>query len=114
MTVIEAMPQLISREEPFAGELVRESLEQVGVDVYAGARAEAVSRDGDEIRVRLDDGEEVCGDLLVASGRKPLTSGLGLESVGLPGGGYVEVNDHMQVIGAPGMYAVGEVGGRSC
>jgi pyruvate/2-oxoglutarate dehydrogenase complex dihydrolipoamide dehydrogenase (E3) component len=114
VTVIEALERLLPREESFAGELVREALEQLGVQVHAGVRADAVSRDSEQIRVRLDDGREVLGDrVLVAIGRKPLTHNLGLETVGLPPGGYVEVDDHMRVIGAPALYAVGDVNGRS-
>lgn len=56
----------------------------------------------------------VIGDrLLVAIGRRPLTQGLGLESVGLPAGGYIEVDDHLSVPGLPWLYAVGDVNGRS-
>ena len=114
VTVIEALERLVPREEPFAGELLREALEQLGAQVHTGVRAGAVSREGDQISVSLENGEKIVGDrLLVAIGRKPLTHDLGLESLGLPAGGYVEVDDHMQVIEAPGLYAVGDVNGRS-
>ena len=114
VTVIEALERLVPREEPFVGEQLREALEQIGVRVHTGVRANAVSRAGDEITVKLENGETITGDrLLVAIGRKPLTEGLGLETVGLPTSGYVEVDDHLCVIGAPGLYAVGDVNGRS-
>ena len=51
--------------------------------------------------------------LLRAIGRMPLTEGLGLETVGLPAGGYIDVDDHLRVIRAPGLYAIGDVNGRS-
>jgi dihydrolipoamide dehydrogenase len=114
VTVIEAMERLVPREEPFVGGQLRDALEQMGVRVHTGVRANAVSRDREQVRVRLESGEEVLGDrLLAAIGRKPLTEGLGLETVGLPAGGYIEVDDHLCVIGAPGLYAVGDVNGRS-
>jgi dihydrolipoamide dehydrogenase len=114
VTVIEAMGTLLPREEPFAGEQVRTALEQAGVRVITGLRAQTVGRDSEQIRVRLENGETVLGDrLLVAIGRKPLTDGLGLDTVGLPEGGYIEVDDHLCVIGAPGLYAIGDVNGRS-
>jgi len=112
--VIEALDRLLAREEPFAGEQVRDALEQRGVRVHTGTRAVAVAPDADGLTVALDDGTRVSGDrLLVAIGRKPLTDSLGLETVDLQGGGYVEVDDHMCVVGAPGLYAVGDVNGRS-
>jgi dihydrolipoamide dehydrogenase len=114
VTVIEALERLVAREEPFVSEQLREALEEAGVRVHSGVRANAVSRDGEQVRVRLESGEEVLGDrLLVAIGRKPLTEGLGLEAVGLPAGGYVEVDDHLRVIGARDLYAIGDVNGRS-
>jgi dihydrolipoamide dehydrogenase len=114
VTVIEAMERLVPREEPFISELLRDALEESGVRVHTGVRANAVSRDRDEITVELENGEVIAGDrLLVAIGRRPLTEGLGLETLGLPTGGYIEVDDHLRVIGAPGQYAVGDVNGRS-
>ncbi len=114
VTVIEALERLVAREEPFAGEQLRESLERLGVEVHTGLRANAVSREGEQITVSLETGETIAGDrLLVAIGRRPLTNDLGLETVGLHAGGYLEVDDHMQLVGAPGLYAVGDVNGRS-
>jgi dihydrolipoamide dehydrogenase len=114
VTVIEALERLVPREEPFAGGLLRDALEELGVRVHTGVRASAVSREGEEITVKLENGESVTGDrLLVAIGRKPLTEGLGLETVGLLGSGYIEVDDHLRVIGAPSLYAIGDVNGRS-
>jgi dihydrolipoamide dehydrogenase len=114
VTVIEAMAGLLPREEQFAGEQVREALEQLGVTVHLGVRAEAVERDGEQISVRLQTGETVTGDrLLVAIGRRPVTEGLGLESVGLPAGRYIEVNDHMQAVGTTWLYAIGDANGRA-
>jgi pyruvate/2-oxoglutarate dehydrogenase complex dihydrolipoamide dehydrogenase (E3) component len=114
MTVIEAMPQLLPREEPFVGDELRSALERRGVDVRTGVRATAVHRDGEQITVALESGEQVTGDrLLVAIGRKPLTSGLGLDTVGLPDGGYLDVDDHLRVPDRPWLYAIGDVNGRS-
>jgi dihydrolipoamide dehydrogenase len=114
VTVVQAMDRLLPREEPFVGEQLHDALEQSGVRIHTGVRASAVSRDSEQIRVRIESGEEILGDrLLVAIGRTPLTEGLGLESVGLPGGVYIEVDDQLCVIGAPGLYAIGDVNGRS-
>jgi pyruvate/2-oxoglutarate dehydrogenase complex dihydrolipoamide dehydrogenase (E3) component len=114
VTVIEAADQLIPREEPFAGEELREALEADGIDVRTGTAAVRVSRKGEEIRVWVDESTAAVGDrLLVAVGRKPLTEELGLETVGLKPGGYLEVDDQLRVGGSPWLYAVGDVNGRS-
>lgn len=113
VTVVEAFERLLPREEPFAAEQVAEALQDLGVDVRTGVRAESARRD-ERVCLRLAGGEEICGErLLVAIGRRPLTDDLGLENVGLKPGAFIEVDEHMRAHGAPGIYAVGDVNGRS-
>jgi pyruvate/2-oxoglutarate dehydrogenase complex dihydrolipoamide dehydrogenase (E3) component len=114
VTVIEALDRLLALEEPLAGELVADSLRELGVDLRIGAKVTAVSRQGAAIEVQLDDGSSVSGEhVLVAVGRRPLTADLGLESVGLTGGDWVKVDDRLQVPDQPWLYAVGDVNRRS-
>ena len=114
VTIIEALPSLLSNEEPFAGEEVAKALSAFGADLLIGAKAVAVRRDDSGITVELEDGRSATGDrLLVAVGRKPHSSGLGLPSVGLPDGGFVKVDDGLQVPGLPWLYAIGDVNGRA-
>jgi dihydrolipoamide dehydrogenase len=106
---------LLPRLEPFAGELLAESLTSAGVDLRFGRRLRSV-RGGDPITVELDDGGEVSVDrLAVATGRRPRTADLGLETVGLTPGAYVQVDDTLLVSDVDGgwLYAVGDVNGRS-
>jgi pyruvate/2-oxoglutarate dehydrogenase complex dihydrolipoamide dehydrogenase (E3) component len=114
VTIIEARPSLLATHEPFVGEEISEALSAIGADPLVGTKAVAVRRDDSGITVELEGGRSVVGDrLLVAVGRKPLSSGIGLPSVGLADGGYVEVDDHLQVPGVPWLYAVGDVNGRA-
>lgn len=115
VVVVEAEQRLVGREEPFVSEQLLESLRDRGVEVHLGVRADAVSReDRGEVQVTLADGSHVCGDeILVAIGRRPRTGELGLESVGLKPGGYVEVDDQLRVPGLPWLYAIGDVNGRA-
>jgi len=118
VTVIEALDSLLVNEEPFVGQEVGQALSELGVEQRFGAKAVSVSvpvgRERPEITVGLEDGSAVVGDrLLVAVGRRPLSTGIGLESVGLRDGGFVEVDDCLQVPGLPWLYAVGDVNGRS-
>ncbi len=79
-----------------------------------GVKATAAERDNGEVVLTLDTGERVVGDeILVAVGRRPLTNDIGLESVGLEAGGYLETDDRLQVPGLPWLYALGDVNGRS-
>jgi pyruvate/2-oxoglutarate dehydrogenase complex dihydrolipoamide dehydrogenase (E3) component len=114
VTVIEAEERLLPREEPFAGDELRQALTDRGVDVRTGVRAAAVRRDGGAVTVTFSDGREVWGEeILVAAGRRPLTQDLGLETVGLRPGAVIEVNDRLEVPGLPWLYAIGDVNGRS-
>ena len=62
------------------GEALGEVLRRDGVELMLGATAGAARRDGDDYVIALDDGREVRGDrLLVATGRRPRTAGIGLE-----------------------------------
>ena len=114
VVVIEAATRLILREEPFAAEELRDALTLRGVDVRLGVRAERVSREAGVVRVLLSDRTSVEGDeILVAIGRRPLTDDLGLETVGLKPGRFVEVDDRLGVPGLSWLYAIGDANGRS-
>jgi dihydrolipoamide dehydrogenase len=99
--------------EEFACEQVTDSLVEHGVDVRTGRKAAKVEQDGDTLRVHMDDGSSVEAEQLIAAlGRHPRTEELGLDTVGLEGGGYVEVDENMQVPGQDWLYAIGDVNGR--
>ncbi len=114
VTVIEAESQLLPREEPYVGTELKKALEAHGIDVRVGARATKVARNGEEITVILEGGAAVSGErLLVAVGRRPLTDDLGLETVGLEPGRYIDVDKTLRAGGRDWLYAVGDVNGRS-
>ena len=111
VTLLEAADRLLSREEDFAGEQVADSLRRAGVDVRLGATARAVRAAGGAVRIEMEDGGTAEGDeLLVAIGRRPNTSDIGLESVGLEPDKPIDVDDRMQV--NDWLYAIGDVTGR--
>jgi pyruvate/2-oxoglutarate dehydrogenase complex dihydrolipoamide dehydrogenase (E3) component len=118
VTLIEARDRLLGREEPFAAEQVATSLRERGVDVRLGAKAVAVRRErsGGEVTVELSEGPEARVDeLAVAVGRRPRTGDLGLETVGLETGTWIDVDDQLRATGVDGdwLYAVGDVNGRA-
>jgi dihydrolipoamide dehydrogenase len=113
VTLIEGERRLLPLEEEFACAQVTDALVAMGVEVRTGRKAARVERAGDKVRVTMDDGSTADGDVLVAAlGRKPRTDALGLETVGLEGGGYIEVDEDMQVPGRDWLYAIGDVNGR--
>jgi pyruvate/2-oxoglutarate dehydrogenase complex dihydrolipoamide dehydrogenase (E3) component len=110
VTLVEAGPGLLPANEPFAGELVADSLRESGVDVRVGSRAVSAGRGNEgEFRLALDSGE-----LLVCVGRVPHTDDLGLETVDLPPGETIDVDDTLRVPHhGDWLYAIGDVNGRA-
>ncbi len=112
--VIEAMDRLLPNEERFAGEQVSDALREAGVDVRAGAKASAVRGESGDVTVELEGGDSVSGEeLLVATGRRARTDGIGLETVGVDVERWLEVDDRLRVGGSDWLYAVGDVNGRA-
>ena len=110
---------LLSKEEPFAGELVGDALESLGATVHLHTGVSRVERTAaDTVVVELDNGDTVeAEEILVAVGRHPRTGDLGLENVGLRSGDWLETDDSMRVIGTDGspiewLYAAGDVAHR--
>jgi pyruvate/2-oxoglutarate dehydrogenase complex dihydrolipoamide dehydrogenase (E3) component len=84
VTLVEGDRGLLPREEDFVRDQLRAALKEQGVDVREGQRAVAVRRVDGVVTVTLGDGGTVtAAEVLVAAGREPQTTGLGLETVGL-------------------------------
>lgn len=122
VTIIERSERVLAVEEPFVGEELQKSFERLGIRVHTEASTTAARREGSDgpvsIDVTLSDGTEVtleADELLVATGRSPNTTDIGLSTVGLEDGEYVEVDDHLLATNVEGnwLYAVGDVNGRS-
>jgi pyruvate/2-oxoglutarate dehydrogenase complex dihydrolipoamide dehydrogenase (E3) component len=122
VTIIELYDRLLAVEEPFVGAELEKSFERMGIRVLTKASTKSVQRDGTDgpvtLEVTLDDDSTVtieADELLVATGRKPNTSDIGLSTVGLEDGKYVDVDDHLVATDVEGdwLYAVGDVNARS-
>jgi dihydrolipoamide dehydrogenase len=111
VTIVQGPPRLADREDPQIGELLGKILEEDGIRLVLGRRAVAVRSDGDEKVVELDDGGEARGaEIVIATGRRPRTQGIGLESVGVePGPHGIEIDERCRA--ADGVWAIGDVTG---
>jgi dihydrolipoamide dehydrogenase len=112
VTVVEGGPRLLAREEPFAGREVAAAFEAEGMVVITDVSMSAARRSGTDGPVvgTLADGREIEADeLLVAVGRRPATGALGLDTVGLEPGRFVDVDDQLRATVVPGgwLYAIG-------
>jgi dihydrolipoamide dehydrogenase len=105
---------LLAGQEPFAGEAVADALAESGVTIRHGVEAVSAHRTENNAVLDLSDGGKVVAEqVLVATGRAPRTMDLGLETIGLADGDWLEVDDTMLVTGYDWLYAVGDVNHRA-
>jgi pyruvate/2-oxoglutarate dehydrogenase complex dihydrolipoamide dehydrogenase (E3) component len=118
VTVV-ARSGLLGGMEAFAGKLVGEQLERSGVTLLLGASPVGAQRTGDRVVLDLGAGGTVtAAEVLVATGRRPRTEDLGLATVGLSDGDWLEVDDTLLVrsdtnTDDPWLYAAGDVNHRA-
>jgi dihydrolipoamide dehydrogenase len=114
VTLLAQADGLLPRMEAFAGELVGRSLAGTGVDVRIGVTVTGIRRPGGTGPVTLTlegSGEVEADEVLFATGRQPLTDDIGLDSVGLVPGSWLEVDDTCMVTALEDgwLYALGDV-----
>jgi len=111
VALVEGQSHVLAREPAPLGDALGEVLRREGIELFLGVHATAARRDGEEYVLTLDNGEELRGDrLLVATGRRPRTAGIGLETVGVtaePAG--IPVDARLRV--ADRLWALGDVTG---
>ncbi len=114
VNLLEVAPKILIREDPEAAKIVEDVLLNEGVKLFTGVKINNV--EGDEARQKItlkNDNDEISIEsnaILVAAGRQPNTSDLGLESVGvsLTERGLVVVDDRLRTTN-PKIYSCGDV-----
>lgn len=117
VTVVEPGQRLMSREDADVSEEMLQVLSNEDIQIVLQARpvnVEGQSGKSVLVTVETPSGQQVIegSDMLVAVGRTPNTSGIGLEKAGveLDGRGYIRVNERLET-SVPGMWAIGEAAG---
>jgi dihydrolipoyl dehydrogenase len=116
VTVVEYLDKILG---PMDGEVSRQfqrMLEKQGIEFKMGAKVTGVEKSGKGVKVTFEpvkggDAQTIDTDVvLVSTGRKPYTDGLGLKEAGVAvdDRGRVAINDHWQT-NVPGIYAIGDV-----
>jgi pyruvate/2-oxoglutarate dehydrogenase complex dihydrolipoamide dehydrogenase (E3) component len=118
VTVVEAAPHLMAREDADASHEIRRLLTEEGVQIHVPAQLLKVTGQSGaavSVVVRTSAGEQTIegSHILVAAGRVPNTAGAGLDKagVGLDDRGFVLVNDRLET-SAPDVWALGECAGN--
>ncbi len=111
--LIEREGRLLPIEDADLGEALKRSFTRQGIEVHVGATLKSVRVEaggawsefdvaGETKRIRTE-------RVLMAAGRKPVTDGIGLETVGVAmERGWVKVNEYQET-SVPGIYAIGDI-----
>ena len=107
---------LLPRMEPFVGELVESGLRESGVDVRVNVSVTKLHRTDGPVTLELSDGSKLeVDEVLFATGRAPLTDDIGLQTVGLTPGSWLDVDDTCRVRAVDNgwLYAAGDANHRA-
>ena len=114
VTIIELLPRIVPVEDEAVSAELEKSFKKQGIKVLTGTKVTSAKAgaNGVDIEAQTPDGKTVklsAEYLLVATGRGPVTSGLGAEEAGLRlDRGYIKVDSEFRT-GAPGISAIGDV-----
>ena len=114
VTIIELLPRIVPAEDEAISAELTKSFKKQGITIHTGTKVTKASPSatGVTVEAQLPDGavQPMTADyLLVATGRGPVTQGLGVEGLGLNiDRGYITV-DNLYRTGVPGFSAVGDV-----
>lgn len=114
VTVVEMMPKILGPMDEELSEELMKTYEKRGVKFYLNTKVVEVAPG--VVYAELPEGEriEIPGDrIMVSVGRKAVTEGLGLDSLGIKTErGAVPVNEHMQTSDS-NVYACGDITGQA-
>ena len=110
VTIVEALPHLVPLEDEASSKLLEREFRRRGIGFKLGTRFERAEPTEDGVRVHLEGGATLEGELLlVAVGRGPVSAGLGYEEQGIKTDrGFVIVDEYCRTT-AEGVYAVGDL-----
>lgn len=117
VTVLEAMSQILPRQEPEIASELQRCLEEEGISIHTAVRVERVAEQNGRkiITFQKDDStQEVQSDeVLLAVGIRPNTSDLGLDKAGVKvdKNGFIQVNQYYQTDN-PNVFAAGDCIGK--
>jgi dihydrolipoamide dehydrogenase len=116
VTVVEYLDTILGGMDGEISKQFQRMLAKQGIDFKLGAKVTGVEKTGKGAKVTYEpvkggDAATIDADVvLIATGRKPFTDGLGLDKAGvvMDARGRVEINNHFQT-SIPGVYAIGDV-----
>lgn len=112
VTLLDSRAALLPDAEPVVAQAVEDVLSRRGVTVRHDARVHSIEQGGDRLRVALAGDDLEADAVLLATGRTPVSSDLGLDVAGIATDdrGFIIVDDRLRT-SVDGVFAVGDVNG---
>jgi dihydrolipoamide dehydrogenase len=112
VTIVEMLPELIAVMDQEVVAILKEALTASGVKVYTGTKVDKIEKKNDKLCVVTSNGEVLAEKVLLATGRRPFTEGLGLNDIGIKTDkGAILVNRDTFQTSLPHIYAIGDCNG---
>jgi dihydrolipoamide dehydrogenase len=114
VTLIEVLPNIVPLEDEEISKELKRVFTKKGIEVYTKAKLESakVAGNGVDVTFQTEKGEVkkyTVEKLLMATGRRPNTSNVGLDKLGVAvERGFVKVNEYMET-SVKGVYAIGDI-----
>lgn len=114
VTLLEMLPRVLPGEDEEVSLEIEKALRKQGIVLHTGVKVENATREGKNIKVAFSAGkgpaEQVeAATLLMAVGRTPNTTGIGLEHTKVVSErGFIKVDGLMRT-DEPGLYAIGDI-----
>lgn len=114
VTVVEMLPKMLPFTDGEVTDALMKILKKQGIAFRMGTQVTGIEKKNGKAVLQLKAGDKTeemeCDKVLVAVGRKPVLTGLGLEDAGVStnGNGRVAVNDNYET-SVPGIYAIGDI-----
>jgi pyruvate/2-oxoglutarate dehydrogenase complex dihydrolipoamide dehydrogenase (E3) component len=116
VTILDRGQRLLERYEPFVSEKITAKFRELGISVHSSVNVTRVQRrsPGSPVQIWWDSASIEADEILVATGRVPNTKDIGLDSVSLKAGDWLDVDETCRVKSVAGgwLYAAGDVNHR--
>jgi dihydrolipoamide dehydrogenase len=111
VTILEAMPQLLPAADVDIARRLEAAFRRRGIAVHTGVRVLRIDQ-GPRVVAETPTGPLECAAdaVLIATGRRPRTDGMGLDEAGIrrTPAGAIEVDGRFRCVGAEGVWAAGD------
>jgi len=113
VTIVEMLPRILSTEDVEVSKVIAKAFGKKGINVFTNSVIEEVKKDKGKFFCKIKGGDEIVADkVLISVGRRPNSTGIGLEEIGITIDelSFIKADSHLRT-NIPNIYAVGDVNG---